>query len=196
MATAERVLWETITVVVFLVLLVGTAIWSSARVDRHEAKLEAEFESRMAVAAEQNRTAAARLEEDFVRRTRDFEVREAKAIFLSFESGVRSAITSRWGNYVSQAKSNLLEHPNVTFVHILTPSGLVLASSDEKLARGGRIDERGDWALAATGIEIRDGAQQGHIELAGPVAGSSRPAAFLWLGYDPVGDQEVPSATD
>lgn len=195
MATAERVLWETITVVAFLILLVGTVLWSSARVDRRQARLEEEFASRMAVAQEENRATAQRLEEDFAERAHEFEVEEARAIFRSFESGIRSAVTSRWGNYVSSAKSHLLEETKVTFVHILTPSGLVLSSSDEKLARGGRIDERGEWALAANEVTARDGALEGLIEIAGPVGGSGRPVAFLWLGYDPTGgsvDQPSP----
>ncbi len=185
MATAERVLWETITVVVFLVLLVGTVIWSGSRLDRHRAQLEEEFSTRVAVSEDQQRRQTERREEDFTRREREHEVREAKAVFRSFEAGIRSAVASRWGNYVSRAKSNLLEDTNVTFVHILTPTGLVLASSDEKLAATGRIDERGDWARGTTGIEVRNFGGSGEIELAGPIQGDGgRPVAFLWLGYD------------
>lgn len=187
MATAERVLWETITVVVFLVLLVGMVIWSSARVDRHRERLESEFASQRAAAAQEAQVERERLEQDFQERTRELELREARALFKSFEAGVRSAVASRWGNYVNRAKSNLLNDTNVTFVHVLTPTGLILASSDEKLARGGRIDERGDWALATTAIESRAGAQAGHIELAGPIDDAGRTVAFLWLGYDPAG---------
>ncbi|MFQ5525550.1 MAG: hypothetical protein ACE5GX_04750 [Thermoanaerobaculia bacterium] len=193
MATAERVLWETITVIVFLVLLAGTVFWSSARVDRHRSRLEAEFDTKLAAAEQQLRDETERLELDFERRSREYEIREAKAIFRSFEAGVRSAVASRWGNYVSRAKSNLLVGTHVTFVHILTPSGLVLSSSDEKLARTGRIDERGDWALAATELAMRDGSQEGHIELAGPVTQGSRTVAFLWLGYDLSAEADAPA---
>lgn len=193
MATAERVLWETVTVVVFLIVLVGTVIWSGNRLDRHRARLEAEFEAKIATAEEQQRQAAERLEQDLERRARESEVREAKTTFRSFEAGVRSAVVSRWGNYVSQAKSNLLEEAQVTFVHIITPAGLILASSDEKLTRTGRMDERGDWAMAVSALEVRDGTEEGQIELAGPIGTGSRPAAYLWLGYDLAGSAASPT---
>lgn len=170
--------------VVFLLLMAGTVIWSGSRVGRHRARLDAEFDAKIAAAAEEQRQATALLGADFDRRSHEYRVREAEAVFQAFEAGVRSAVASRWGNYVNRAKSNLLEDSRVTFVHILTPTGLVVASSDEKLARTGRIDERGGWALAATELTVRDGVVEGSIELAGPVDGNGRPIAFLWLGYD------------
>ncbi len=191
LATAERVLWETVTVVVFLLLLAGTMIWSGARVERHRGRMEADFDTRISAAAEEQRRTAARLEADFERRSHEYRVHEAEAVFRAFEAGVRTAVASRWGNYVKRAKSDLLEESRVTFVHILTPAGFVLASSDEKIARTGRIGELGDWARAATELSVRDGAVEGSIELAGPVGAPGRPVAFLWLGYDLDG-----SATD
>ena len=191
MATAERVLWETVTIVVFLLLLAGTVIWSGGRVERHRERLESEFDARISTAADEQRRTALRLEADFERRSYDYRVHEAQAVFRAFEAGVRTAVASRWGNYVNRAKSDLLEQSRVTFVHILTPAGLVLASSDEKLARTGRIDERGDWARSATELSVRDGAVAGSIELAGPIGEHRRPVALLWLGYDLDG-----SATD
>lgn len=185
MATAERVLWETITVLVFLLLLAGTVFWSGKRLEHERERLAAEFDAKISAAAEQERIAAARLEEEYERRTRERLVHEAKAVFRAFEAGVRSAVASRWGNYVNRAKSDLLDNARVTFVHILTPGGLVLASSDEKLARTGRIDERGDWARGTTGLESRDGVTENAVEIAGPVIDNGRTVAFLWLGYDP-----------
>lgn len=184
MATAERVLWETVTVVIFLLLLAGTVIWSGGRVDRHREQLEADFDARISAAAEKQRQTAVRLEADFEQRSHEYGVHEAEAVFKAFEAGVRSAVAARWGNYVNRAKSDLLAESRVTFVHILTPTGLVLASSDEKLARTGRIDERGDWARAADELTVRDSPLAGSIELAGPVGDNGRPVAILWLGYD------------
>ncbi len=184
MATAERVLWETVTIVIFVLLLAGTVIWSGGRIERHRERLEADFDARTSAAAEEQRRTALRLETDFERRSHDYRVHEAEAVFRAFEAGVRTAVASRWGNYVNRAKSDLLEQSEVTFVHILTSAGLVLASSDEKLARTGRIDERGDWARAATELTVREGAVEGSIELAGPIGDPGRPVAFLWLGYD------------
>ncbi|MCP4202159.1 MAG: hypothetical protein GY769_09510 [bacterium] len=184
MATAERVLWETVTVVVFLLLLAGTVLWSGSRVERHRGRLEAEFDAKIATAAEEQRRITEELGADFERRSHEYRVREAEAVFHAFEAGVRSAVASRWGNYANRAKSNLLEDSRVSFVHILTPAGLILASSDEKMARTGRVDERGDWALATTELTTRDGTVEGSIELAGPMYTNGRPIAFLWLGYD------------
>lgn len=184
MATAERVLWETITVVAFLLLLAGTVFWSSGRVERHRERLQADFDAKISAAAQAQRRAAEELEEEYERRSHEYLVREAKAVFRAFEAGVRSAVASRWGNYVNRAKTDLLDDSRVTFVHILTPGGLVLASSDEKLARTGRIDDRGDWARATEELESREGADEGSIELAGPVVDNNRTVAYIWMGYD------------
>lgn len=184
MATAERVLWETVTVVAFLLLLAGTVFWSSGRVERHRERLAAEFDAKISAAAKAQSEAAVRLEQEYERRSHEYLVQEAEAVFRAFEAGVRSAVASRWGNYVNRAKSDLLDNSRVTFVHILTPTGLVLASSDEKLARTGRIDERADWALGTDRLETRDGAAAGALEVAGPVIDGGRTVAFLWFGYD------------
>lgn len=183
MATAERVFWETITVVVFLLLLAGTVFWSGSRVERHRERLETDFEARMSAAAEEQRRAAVRLEADYERRSREYLVREAEAVFRAFEAGVRSAVASRWGNYVNRAKSNLLVNSRVRFVHILTPAGRVLASSDDEVARAGRMEGGSDWALESAELRLRDGAEDGAIEVAGPVAGNGSPVAFIWIGY-------------
>lgn len=187
MATAERVFWETVTVVAFLVLLAGTVLWFGSRVERHRERLEREFSVKMAGAEEEQLQLATQLREDHERQSRASRLEEANTLFRAFEAGVRSAVASRWGNYTKSATANLLEDPRVTFAHIVTPGGSVMASSDPQLARAGRIDERGDWARASTDLRMREGAVDGTIELAGPIGGSDQPAAFLWLGYAPEG---------
>jgi len=187
LATAERVFWETVTVVAFLVLLAGTVLWFGSRVERHRERLEREFSAKMTGAEEEQSRLAAQLRENFERQSRASRLEEANTLFRAFEAGVRSAVASRWGNYTKSATAHLLEDPRVTFAHIMTPGGSILASSDPKLVRSGRIDERGDWARASTELRMREGAVDGTIELAGPISGGDQPVAFLWLGYAPEG---------
>jgi hypothetical protein len=184
LATAERVFWETVTVVAFLVLLAGTVLWFGSRAGRHRERLEREFAAKMATAGEEHRELATQLQADHERRAREGRLEEAKTAFRAFEAGVRSAVAARWGNYTKSATSHLLEDSRITFAHILTPGGSVLASSDDELARAGRIDERGDWARASDELRIRQSETDGIIELAGPIKGADKPVAFLWFGYD------------
>lgn len=184
MATAQRVLWETITVAAFVLLLVGTVLWSGGRVDRHRARLDAEHEAKVAASEEDHRQREADLEQEFERKAREHAIREAKAVFEAFEAGIHSAVASRWGNYTNRAKTELLGHPSVTFVHIVTPSGLIMASSDEKLSRTGRIDERFEWPLSHTELAVRENTEASDIEVAGPIVDNGQTIAHLWLGYD------------
>ena len=72
--------------------------------------------------------------------------------------------------------------PWVSFVHVLTPDGQVLSSSDRRLMATGQADERAKWALSAEELLVRQAAE-GVTELAMPVRGVSEPVAVLWLGY-------------
>lgn len=184
MATAQRVLYETITVIVFLVVLAGTVIWSEARIKRRGRQLQDQQEQAIAEAESDFQRRQQELAEAYDVQSRERAIDEARAVFSAFESGVRSATGARWGNYLSNAKTDLLQHERVAFVHVLTQSGLVLASSDEKLSRSGRADERAQWALATTRLSIRDSTIPGHVELAAPMRQGGRPIGFLWIGYD------------
>ncbi len=184
MATAQRVLYETITVIVFLALLAGTIFWAENRLARRAAALKAEQDAAIAAAGEEFERHQQNLAASYAEREQAQAIAEARAVFSAFESGIRSAVAARWSNYLTRAKSDLLAEPKVAFVHVLSQSGLVLASSDEKLTRTGRADERADWVLASTEVTVRDSSIPGHVELGGPLRDSGRTIGYLWLGYD------------
>ena len=80
--------------------------------------------------------------------------------------------------------------PNVAFVHLLTPDGDVLTSSNEIYTVSGtpaaRISSwtlRASWALEATSLQTRPGDLPGTTELAGPLQAPPGERVILWLSY-------------
>ena len=184
MATAQRVLWETITVFAFVALLITVWVLSGMR---SEAKIRrAESETRTSVESLENDQ---RAELEALRRTcqewGEAQARqEAEAVFRNFSAGIRRAAESRWGGYLDTAKSELLRQPRIVFAHLISPTGRVLFTSDKDYAAKGRADQRADWALAASSIQSRLAGEPGVLEVAGPLGPKEQSVAQLWLGYD------------
>jgi hypothetical protein len=191
MATAQRVFWETVAVLAFLVILVAAYLWSGYRADAARARLAAQHDRQTQLVAEQQQSAIQELEAEHRRLfERETEAR-ARAAYSGFAAGVHTAIVARWGNYLATAIDRFAESPAVAFVHVASPGGRVIASSDVDIRAAGTLDESGAWALAAKSVVTRAGASD-LLELAGPVLAEGRVVATLWIGYDPARDS--PSA--
>ena len=184
MATAQRVFYETVTVIVFLLLLVAAWMLSGYRAERRLGAAREEQSRVLERRAEEHREALRRLEEARDAAAGEQRRAEAAAVFRGFAAGLQPATLEGWRRFLSASREQLMgSDPKVAFVHLLTPAGYVLTSSDPDLLARGRLDESGDWVLAAEGLTNRDG-DGGVLELAGPVLSNKRPVAYLWLGYD------------
>ena len=189
MATAHRVFWETVIFLTFLVVLAGVLFLGLSMAIRprdqwHADDLSRQHEESLRIDSEKHQAEIASLERKWTARLADRSRNEAEAVLNAFEAGAHTAIAARWGRYLATATETLTGRPEVLFLHIVTPQGRVVTGSDETLRTSGRLDETGEWVLAATGIESRTGAESGMLELAMPVREGGRTVAFLWMGYD------------
>ena len=184
MATANRVFWETVTTIAFVALLVLVWIASGQRAGRRLTEANANHQR---VLAEQAALHTQELEEirSLRRREAEAQVRaEAEAAFRGYVSGIQPAVAARWRRFLNTTRDQLLAQPRVTFVHLMTPEGLILMSTKQEFLTRGRVDESGDWARAATELVTRPGSEQRTLELAGPILDGGRPVAYLWMGYE------------
>jgi len=184
MATATRVFWETVIFLSFLVVLAGLLYWSEHRVDRRAEALIEQHEAALRLESDRHKSLLIDMEQEWESRSEDRARAEAVAVFNAFEAGIHSAVAARWGRYLDSAKEALLDQPAVLFVHLATPQGRVISSSDAEVETAGRFDERGAWALDVDTLESRPGELENTIELAAPVREQGRTVAFLWIGYD------------
>ena len=184
MATASRVFWESIFVLAFLAILAGVLFWSGGRVERHARSLTEQHEDALQAADERHRSEIATLNQAQERRAEELAKERAKAIFSAFEAGIHSAAAARWNRYLDNARDSLLAQPAVLFVHLITPQGRIISTSDDELARIGRLDEQTDWPLGVDGLASRIGETTGQLELAAPILEGGRVVAVLWMGFD------------
>jgi len=117
--------------------------------------------------------------------TRDrLVMREAEAVLRAFSAGIHPAVKVNRQESVDAAVVDLIQVPEVLFAHVVTPEGVVVASSDRKLVGAGRVGERDGWALTATELQTRPGDADGTLELAMPLAAASGWHVVVWMGYD------------
>lgn len=161
-------------VVAVLLLLLAWTTWSLTRRsgERQRAELVARQESTLEATRQQAELRAARMAEG-----------EARAVFRAFAAGIQASAVGQQKGMLNMAKTNLLQLPYVAFVHVLTPDGQILTTSNGKYEVAGRVDGRADWALAATELVTRPGDLPGTLEIAAPFQGASGRAAVLWMGY-------------
>lgn len=157
--------------VAVLLLLVAGGIWWAK--DGQVTTAREEAESRVAEAVREAEGWAAELVNG-----------EAEAVARTFAAGIAPQVLAERQETVDQAVVGLLEVPGVIFVHVLTPDGGVIASSDRKLMATGQAGAEAGWALASSGLITRAGNRPGVLELAAPVVGATEPRGYLWLGYD------------
>lgn len=159
---------------IVLLLLIGFAFWSVSR-RNHEQQL-ADLRTRQENAAEQIR-------QDSERRAEWLAQNEATAVFRAFAAGIQGSALGQQKGMLDLAKGGVLRMPYVAFVHVLTPDGKVLTSSNEKYTVAGSAGDRAAWALGATDLQTRPGDLPGTIEIAAPFQGASGRSAILWMGY-------------
>lgn len=180
----KRLLWEVIIVLILGAAIYGVWRWSAMETTR---KLEAEqtqWQTKL-LAVEH------RAEESQANAARD----QATAVFRAFVAGVQPAIFAGRSEAIAQSVNQLLSLPRIAFVHVLTPTGEVMATSNGKYASAGRADERANWALGLKAMASRPGELSGTVEVAGPIVGGSGPLAVVWLSYkDKAEPQKTPAA--
>ncbi|MDH3743624.1 MAG: hypothetical protein OES47_00815 [Acidobacteriota bacterium] len=184
MATAERVFWETVVVLGFMALLAASWFLSGQRAERRQERAARESHATAEVVAQEHTDALAALRETCEDWAALQTNSEAKAAFRAFSAGIQPAAAARWGRFLNATKTELLNQPNVVFVHLMTPSGRVLMSSDEDYTKSGRVDDRADWARTTERLETRSQGEGAMLEMAAPVLDGDQPIAYLWLGYD------------
>ncbi len=185
MATAQRVFWETAVFLGLVLAIIGAWFLSqnlAARRIQHMTELnQAELAAKQIEVEAQLSVMRSEIEDW----SDELVGGEAEAAFRAYAAGIHPMAVARWGRVLGQARDELLKLPKVTFVHLLTPDGRVIASSDQKYTTRGRVDERAQWALDATEFIRRDSPFEGVQELAAPIRErGGRPAVVLWLGYD------------
>jgi len=179
----KRLLWEVIIVLILGAAIYGVWRWSAVETTR---KLEAEqtqWQTKL-LAVEH------RAQESQANAARD----QATAVFRAFVAGIQPAIFAGRSEAITQAVNQLLSLPRIAFVHVLTPSGEVLATSNGKYASAGRADERASWALGLKEMGTRQGELSGTVEVAGPIVGGSGPLAVVWISYKDKAEPQHPAA--
>ena len=184
MATAQRVFYETVAVLAFLVLLVAAWLLSGHRAERRLQAAREDQRQELESRAEEHQASLRRLAEERRSTAAAHRRSEAEAVFRGYAAGLQPAALERWRRFLGASRDELTRtDPKVAFIHLFTPSGSVLTSTDPELTARGKIDETADWALAAEGLITRPG-EGSILELAGPILANGSPIAYLWLGYD------------
>lgn len=171
MANGSTPRWTWIVILILVIAFAGLWLWQQRKV--------AGLDAKHAEALEQQRQELLARGETWAGAVAD---RGVDALFRAFAAGVQPAVLAGRSESLLQAKNALLQVPDVTFVHILTPDGQVLMSSDDKLTATGQAGDPAAWALATRELTRRDGAAAGTVELAGPIRSGTDVAAVLWMG--------------
>lgn len=180
----KRLLWEIVIVLILGAAIYGVWRWSAMETTR---KLEAEQTQWQTKLLAVQRHA----EEHQANAARD----QATAVFRAFVAGIQPAIFAGRTEAITQSVNQLLSLPRIAFVHVLKPTGEVMATSNGKYASAGRADERANWALGLKAMASRQGELSGTVEVAGPIVGGSGPLAVVWLSYkDKAEPQPNPAA--
>lgn len=169
----KRTLWEAVVILIFAAA--GWGLWQWSEINAQRAVGEQATLHRQEVTA---------LKEGYSTWIRKLTEEQAKEVFQAFAAGIQPAVLAGRSAALLEAKTQILHIPEIVFVHVLTPDGTVITSSDDKLSTMGVADdERTRWALAVQELGTRQGEGPGTLEIASPILGSSGPVAVLWLGY-------------
>lgn len=131
MATAERVFWETVSVLAFVALLVAAWFFSGYRAERRLAAAREEQRAELDAMGESHRESLQRLEQAQLAAASAHRRAEAEALFRGYSAGLQPAAIARWRRFLGASRDELLAaEPRVTFLHLTTPGGFVLTSTD------------------------------------------------------------------
>lgn len=184
MATAQRVFYETVAVLAFLVLLVAAWMISGHRAERRLAAAREDQRQELEDRAEEHRAELDRLDDERRSTAATYRQKEAEAVFRGYAAGLQPAALERWSRFLGASRDELMGiDSRVSFVHLATPGGRILTSSDPDITASGKLDENAGWVLEAEGIVTRPG-DGGILQIAGPVLANGRPVAYLWMGYE------------
>lgn len=163
--------------IVFVVLAVAAlfGLWKWADVNAQRAVGET---------VQRHEIETTRLQQGAVEWANALAASQAEAVFEAFAAGIQPAVLADSQDSLAVSKQQLLHLPNLAFVHLLEPDGIVIFSSDERLTVAGIVGERARWALDAAELIQRPGELEGTLELAAPIEGVSETEAVLWMGYD------------
>ena len=175
----RRLLWETGCGVLAVVVVFGVWEYQGWRADQGVARLVAEHETELAQRTQEAETWAAELA------YQQAELVFQRHVFKELELLIRGDLEAQREADIHAAIDLLIRLEPVLFVHVLSPGGEVLGTTDRKLEITGRADERAHWALEASDVVVRVGADD-LTEIAGPITTGEggETLAVLWLGYD------------
>lgn len=164
--------WTWIFVLLLLLVITVQWTWSRRQIERLNSESAAQLNAQMESLTQWGQNWA-----------RAVAKNDAQAIFHAFAAGIQPAVLAGRADSLEQAKAQILQVPEVSFVHVIRPDGVVLMSSDDKYSTTGRADDdQASWALSASDLITRAGAVPGTEELAAPILGSTGPRAILWMG--------------
>jgi len=107
-----------------------------------------------------------------------------RAYAEAFAAATRPAILEGRLDLVDSAIDELLQSPDVVWIHFLDPDGRVVVSSDRKLAGTVAEDPLSKSAVAATTLEIHPSDREGVVDIVVPYHGQAGRLGTLRLGYD------------
>ncbi len=183
MATAQRVFWETVAVLAFIAFLGLAWFLSGYRAERKLSAAEEGHRRELAEQAENHRDELGRRDDERAAAAAAQAQSEAEAVFHGYAAGIRPAAAARWRRFLNSTRDQLVTNPRVVFLHVMTPGGYILTSTDPDLVASGRFDETADWVTTAEALVSRDG-EGDVLELAGPIDEGGQTVAFVWMGYD------------
>ncbi len=67
---------------------------------------------------------------------------DRRRLILEIAAGIQGSALGQQKGMLDMAKGSLLRLPHVAFVHVLTPDGKILTSSNEKYQVAGQADAR------------------------------------------------------
>jgi len=171
--TLKRILW---TAAGFILIAIGFVLAQQYERNRSDKRIQ---EMRQAWDQEvADARGAADAQVDAIART------QGEVVLRAFAAGISQGVLAGRREGIEIAATSLLHVPGIAGVHVLTPDGGVIYSSDAKLATTGEGAYRGSWALQATELMTQPSTRPNVIDMAVPITDGAKPQAIAWLEYD------------
>ncbi len=173
----NRTVLLVVAAVVLLALCVAAGVQAGLFLERRRCN-----EKELA-AAETHRQETGKLRREALIWADALATHEAQAVLRSFVSGIGPAVRTGRRESLEMSAVSLLRVAGVEGIHILQPDGIVVYSSDAKLATTGKGGERAAWALSVTDLASRPSFRPGVLEVAAPVVDAGQTLAVVWLEF-------------